>query len=59
MTEEEDQYMDWTVGGAEDQESAAPMAARLGCIFLPRLKRSRICRTPERRHRIPRGTSKS
>jgi hypothetical protein len=22
MTEEEDQYMDWTVGGADDQESA-------------------------------------
>ena len=31
MTEEEDQYMDWAVGGADDQESAAPMAARSRC----------------------------
>jgi hypothetical protein len=31
MTEQEDQYMDWTVGGADDQESAAPMAARSRC----------------------------
>jgi hypothetical protein len=25
---EEDQYMDWAAAGADDQESAAPMAAR-------------------------------
>jgi hypothetical protein len=31
MTEEEDQYMDWALGGADDQESAAPMAARARC----------------------------
>jgi hypothetical protein len=31
MTEEEDQYMDWAVGVADDQESAAPMAARSRC----------------------------
>jgi hypothetical protein len=28
MTEEEDQYMDWAAAGADDTESAAPMAAR-------------------------------
>jgi hypothetical protein len=27
MTEEEDQYMDWAVGGADEPEAAAPMAA--------------------------------
>jgi hypothetical protein len=31
MTEEEDQYMDWTVGGADEPEAAAPMAARSRC----------------------------
>jgi hypothetical protein len=31
MAEEEDQYMDWAVGGADDQESAAPMAASARC----------------------------
>jgi hypothetical protein len=29
--QEEDQYMDWAVGGADDQESVAPMAARSRC----------------------------
>ena len=28
MTEEEDQYMDWAGGGADEPEAAAPMAAR-------------------------------
>ena len=31
MTEEEDQYMDWAVGCAEEPEAAAPMAARSRC----------------------------
>jgi hypothetical protein len=31
MTEEEDQYMDWALGGADDPESAAPMAAKSRC----------------------------
>ena len=29
--QEEDQYMDWAVGGDDEQESAAPMAARSRC----------------------------
>ena len=29
--QEEDLYMDWAVGGADEQESAAPMAARSRC----------------------------
>ena len=32
MTEEEDQYMDWAVGGADEPEAAAPMAARSGVL---------------------------
>jgi hypothetical protein len=31
MIEKEVQYMDWALGGADDQESAAPVAARSRC----------------------------
>jgi hypothetical protein len=31
MAEEEDQYMDWAVGVADDPESVSPMAARSRC----------------------------
>jgi hypothetical protein len=31
MTDLEEEYMDWAVGGADDREAAAPMAARSRC----------------------------
>jgi hypothetical protein len=31
MAEEEEQYIDWAVGGADDQESVSPMAASSRC----------------------------
>ena len=36
--QEEDLYMDWAVGGADDQESVAPMAARSRCRVRPRAR---------------------